>query len=155
MVIDNELHRKLGAALNKEVWELLGKSSRRIDEDWHMIHAAHASHYHWLYAGTIVHEQRGEWLIARVYTTLGHADSALRHAERCAELTAAHASEMKDFDLAYAQEGLARATALKGDREKAAELKARARQLGNQIADAEDRKIFDGDFAAGEWYGVA
>jgi hypothetical protein len=36
-----------------------------------------------------------------------------------------------------------------------AALKARVRQLGDQIADAEDRKMFAGDLAAGEWYGVA
>jgi len=155
MEIDKELHRKLAAALNGEVWDLLGKAARRVDEDWHMIHAAHASHYHWLHAGTLVHEQRGEWLVARVYATLGHADSALRHAERCVELTEAHASEMEHFDLAYASEGLARACALKGDTKRAAGLKAKARELGAKIGDPESRKIFDGDFAGGDWHGVA
>jgi len=155
MDIDKELHRKLGAALNGEVWELLGKVSRRVDEDWHMIHAAHASHYHWLYAGTIVHEQRGEWLIARVYTTLGHTDAALRHARRCVELTQKHQSEMEDFDLAYAQEGLARALALAGEHDAAGKAKADAQKLGAAIADDESRKIFEGDIAAGDWHGVA
>lgn len=155
MDIDKSLHRQLAAALNGEVWNLLGKAERRVDEDWQMIHAAHASHYHWLHAGTIVHEQRGEWLIARVYVTLGHVEPALRHAERCLELSEAHAAEMKDFDMAYAYEGLARACALKGERDRAAALKSKARELGDRIDDPESKEIFDGDFRSGNWHGVA
>ena len=37
------------------------------------------------------------------------------------ELTQSHRAEMSDFDLAYAHEGLARALALQGDRQKAKE----------------------------------
>ena len=95
-----------------------------------------------------MNEQRGEWLIARVYATLGHADSALYHAQRCRAITEEHPDEMKDFDIAYAFEGLARACALAGRADDAARCKKRAREAGDAIADAEDRKIFDGDYEA-------
>jgi hypothetical protein len=93
-------------------------------------------------------------LIAHVYTVLGHAEPALRHAERCMLLTERHRDEMEDFDLAYAHEGLARAAALSGNRELAAANKRRSRELGDLIADAEDKQIFDGDYSGGDWHGV-
>ena len=151
MEIDKKLHGQLGAALNGEVWALLETKSRSEDENRRMVHAAHASHYHWLHAGTGVNQQRGEWLISHVYAELGLADAALRHAKRCAELTRTHRDELKDFDLAYSAEALARAHAVAGNRNEALALKSRARELGDQIAGPEDKKIFDGDFAGGEW----
>ena len=154
MEFDTDLHRKLGATLNGEVWTLLEKQDRTPAEDRRMIHAAHASHYHWLHAGDEVNEQRGEWLIARAYQALGYEEAALRHAERCMELTEQHRDRMEDFDLAFACEGLARANALAGNLEKARELKAKASELGQRIAADEDREVFEGDLAGGEWYGV-
>ena len=69
-----EAHRHFAAGLNGEVWGLLGKEERSVEEDERMVHAAHASCYHWLEIGTGLHQQRGEWLIARVYSELGQAD---------------------------------------------------------------------------------
>jgi hypothetical protein len=119
-----------------------------------MLYAAYACAYHWRFAGTAVHQQRGEWLISRVHVELGHSGEALRHAERCFELTESNKDLMKDFDIAYAYEGLARACALTGDRSRASEFFDLAQKAGNAIADEEDRSIFKGDFTGGEWYGL-
>jgi hypothetical protein len=62
---------------------------------------------------------------------------------------------MSDFDLAYAQEGLARAYAASGDRGKATEHFKQAKALGKQIEDDEDRKIFTDDLMSGDWEGIA
>lgn len=80
-----------------------------------MLHASHASLYHWLQVGTGSHHQRGEWMIAHVLTVLGNGNEAVRHANRCLELTEAHSDLMEDFDLAYAYEAMARSTALAGN----------------------------------------
>ena len=72
-----------------------------------MLHAAHASLYHWLEAGTEVNHQRGIWMISRVHAFLGNSDRALRYAIRCMELTELHSDLMEDFDFAFAWEGLA------------------------------------------------
>jgi hypothetical protein len=155
MEITIEIHRALGKSTHGQVWGLLEKTDRKPDDDYLMQHAAHASLYHWLQAGTGVHAQRGEWLVAHVYTVLGLGETALRHAQRCVDLTGWHKTEMLDFDLAYAYEGLARAYALLGDRQESTKYKAKARQLGDQIADPEDKGIFDADFSAGDWYGIS
>jgi len=150
----DQAHRHFAQSINGEVWELLGMKSRTPEQNERMLHASHASLYHWLAIGTPVNRQRGEWMCAHVNTVLGHADPALRHATRCMELTEEHRADMKDFDLAYAHEGLARAQALAGLREESIENYRRAAELGGAIEDEEDRAIFMGDLHGGEWYGV-
>jgi hypothetical protein len=150
----DEAHKYFAQSINGRVWELLQKSNRSQADNDEMLYAAHACTYHWKFVGTAVHQQRGEWLISHVHVVLGHAKEALRHAERCFELTNANKGLMQDFDIAYAFEGLARAQAMLGDHKLAREFFDLAQQTGNVIANQEDRSIFIGDFEGGDWYGL-
>ena len=150
----NEAHTYFAHFTNNRVWELLQKTNRSQAENDEMLHAAHACAYHWKFAGTAVHQQRGEWLISHIHAVLGHGNEALRHAQRCFELTESNRDLMQDFDIAYAFEGMARAQALLGDHKMAEEFLILAQQAGNAIANEEDRSIFMGDFDGGEWYGL-
>lgn len=150
---EREAHKHFGATVNGEVWELLGRSERTSDDDALMVHAAHASQYHWLKAGTAVHHQRGEWLVSHVYAELGLGEAALRHAQRCLRLTEASRSKMEDFDLAYAYEALARANAIAGSAKDAARFIDLAETAGEAISDEESREIFCGDLVGGNWAG--
>lgn len=149
-----EAQRHFAGKFNGDVWGLLEKADRSKADDEMMVHAAHASCCHWLAVGTGVHHQRGEWIIARVYSELGIAEAALRHARRCQELTEEHADLMEDFDRAYALEGLARAHAVAGNHDEARAYLERAQKAGKGIADEESRKFFDGDLEGGNWYGI-
>jgi len=149
-----EAHKHFAVTLNGKVWELLQKSERSKSEDELMIYAAHASCYHWLNAGTGLNHQRAEWLISHVYTELGQADSALRPALRCLDLTNEFATLMQDFDWAYAYEGVARANALAGRTEEALKYIQLAHEKGQAIANSENKSIFMGDFNGGNWYGL-
>jgi hypothetical protein len=151
---EEEAHRHFAASLNGKVWTLLGKPDRNQAKDELMIHTAHASCCHWLKVGTGVHHQRAEWLIARVYSELDLGEAALRHARRCQELTQEHADLMEDFDRAYAQEALARANAVAGNRGEALKHLQLAEEAGQAIADEESRKFFVGDLADGDWHGL-
>jgi len=150
----NEAHEYFAKSINGRVWELLQKSNRSPSEDDEMLHAAHACTYHWKFVGTSVQQQRGEWLISRVHVVLGHGNEALRHAQRCFELTESNRNLMKDFDIAYAFEGVARAQAMLGDHRIAKEFLILAERAGEAIANEEDRSIFMGDFDSGNWYGL-
>jgi hypothetical protein len=150
----DQAHAHFAKAINGEVWRLLEKSPRTPEEDEQMVHAAHACLYHWLHAGLAANLQRGLWLLARVYAVLGDETQALRYAERCLALTEAHPEAMADFDLAYAQEGMARALALAGRQAEAADYLVQARAAGEAIAGDEDREIFQGDLASEPWNGV-
>ena len=66
------------------VWELLERPGRSAEEDDRMVHAAHASRYHWGQVGQPTQFAIGEWQCARVYSVLGRAEPALHHARRCA-----------------------------------------------------------------------
>jgi len=149
-----QAHGHFAKSLNGKVWELLEKPERSKSEDELMVYAAHASCYHWLKSGTGLNHQRGEWLIAHVYTVLGIEEAALRHATRCLELTHEFADLMQDFDWAYANECLARAHALAGNRDEALKYIQLAEDRGRGIADKEDRQIFMSDFNGGDWYGM-
>jgi hypothetical protein len=149
-----EAHRFFAVHYHGETWKLLEKPDRTRQEDELMIYTAHTSCCHWLKAGTGVNHQRGEWLIARVYSVLGLADMAVRHANRCLELTQQHASLMEDFDWAFAYECVARANAVAGNREEAVKHVQLAQQAGEAIKEEEDRKIFFADFNGGDWNGI-
>jgi hypothetical protein len=134
--------RQLGVDLFNEVWGLM---ESREDDD-RMLHAAHASRYHWGEAEECepANLARGEWQVSRVYAVLGRAEPAIWHARRCLE----HCEQkgIGDWDLAYAYEALARAHALAGNSE-ARDWKTKARAAGDEIAHPEDRKHFDEDYA--------
>lgn len=145
-------HRVHAVATNYLVWDLLGAESRTPDDDQRMVHAAHASAHHWRLAGESLHQARAEWLISRVYAVLGRAEAARHHAARSLAICEDHG--IGDFDLAYAYEAVARAEAAAGEVAAATEWRRRAAEAGNAIANPEDKEIFDGDFAAGPWFGA-
>ena len=64
-VLDSRQHRRLADELFNHAWELLEKPDRTREEDEELIHAAHASRYHWGVAGTALNHARGDWQIAR------------------------------------------------------------------------------------------
>jgi hypothetical protein len=150
----DEAQSHFARSINGRVWELLENDNRTQSENEEMLHAAHASLYHWLYAGTDLNYQRGLWLLTRVHAVLGNNNRALYYANRCMEVTETHSDLMEDFDIAFAYECVARANALSGNDKIARTFLARAVEAGSQIADDEDREIFIEDLKGGDWYGI-
>jgi hypothetical protein len=131
------------------VWELMDKTDRSPAEDATMLEFAHASAYHWSFCGTVVNQQRGYWLISRVYAVLGIPDACLLFAKLCRESTEADLNEMEDFDKAFSFEALARAYALNSELKKTAEMFKSAVEAGKLIKDDEDRIIFSESLNSG------
>lgn len=147
-----EAHQFFAVDLNNRVWELLGNSERTEAEDNEMMWAAYASLYHWSVIGQPINIQRGEWMVSHVNSVLGYPESAVRHAERCWELT--EEQHLTDFDRGYALEALARAYACAGDKEKARKYYSEAVKVGSEIEREEDTKLFMSDLETGPWYGI-
>ena len=146
--LDEATHRQLGKDLFNHTWTLIEKADRTPAESDEMVDATHASSFHWSRGGgTLANAARGQWQIARVYSTLGRGEAATWHANRCLELVeaATRAGVADDWDMAAALEGLARAQAVAGDRGAAIETRARARAALDAIADPEDRQIIEQD----------
>lgn len=137
----------LAKALNNAVWDGLSAVAAGGTADPALADAAHASLHHWREAGGPLEEARGEWLVSRVYAVLGRAEPATYHARRSLEIC--EREGFGGFDLAYACEAVARAAAVAGEPYEG--LRARAAALGAEIADPEDREIFENDLAAPPW----
>ena len=143
--LDEATRRRLAADLYNHTWTLIEITDRSPAQNDEMIHSAHASRYHWGEVGEPVNFARGEWLCSRVYSVLGRAEPALWHARRCVEID--EASGARDWDIASAYESMARALAVGGDLAGAREWAARARAACDEIAEAEDREVIEGDLA--------
>ncbi len=133
--------RPLAAQLFNETWRLLEQETRsRPDED-RMMHAAHASRYHWgqVPGVTPAHLARGEWQISRVYAVLGRGEPALHHARRVLEIC--QQNGIGDWDLAFAYEAAARAHAVAGDLGQARAHTDLALAAVANIAEADDRDL--------------
>ena len=142
---DADEQRRLAADLFNLVWTLLESPDRTAEQDERMLHAAHASRFHWGEIGEPVNLARGDWQVSRVYAVLGRAEPALHHAQRC--LATCQANDIQDFDLAFAYEALARASAVAGRSDDAANYAGLARRAGERIGEPEEREIFFSDLA--------
>ena len=152
-----EIHEKIAKETFNKTWDYLDKKDRTDKDNLNMIHTAHTSRYHWGILvskgkGQQINLQRAEWIISRVYTILGRGEPALYHAKQCLKLT--EENDIGDFDLAFAYEAVARASALlqnKGDFKKYNDL---AMKAGEEIKQKEDKdKIFE-DLNSGLWFGM-
>lgn len=148
----SEWHRFFAVDCNQLVWKLLAKTDRTADDNLTMLHAAHASYFHWLQVGKIENHVRGEWMCARVYTVLGETEPALRHAQHALSICEEHG--IGDFDLAYAYEAMARAHAAADQRYAARQFHVLAAGAAHEIKQEDDRKIFLQDLHAEPWFGV-
>jgi len=140
-----ETQRQVAVELFNLTWALLDSAERTLDQDDRMLHAAHASRFHWGEAGEQLNLARGEWQCSRVYAVLGRAEPALYHARRCLELC--EANGIGDFDRAFSWEALARAQVVAGDLPEATRSLARARELAEAIVEDVDREIVVADLA--------
>ncbi|HYN33264.1 MAG TPA: hypothetical protein VES40_11610 [Ilumatobacteraceae bacterium] len=151
-VADGALHRRLGIEAFNATWELIdGRDYAPADVD-ELLARAYASAYHWKRASDRGPENdaRASWLLSRCHVVLGHGDLALHHADRCTAVVAE--AGLVDFDLGYAHEARARALACLGRLDEAGEEFAAARVV--DVADDEDRELFEGDLAAEPWFGL-
>jgi DNA-binding transcriptional MerR regulator len=139
--IDIPIERRLAAALFNATWTLLEKEKRSREEDDEMLHMAHASRHHWgrVAEVTPAHLGRGEWQCSRVYAVLGRSEPSLHHAHRYLELC--QENGIADWDLAFAYEALARASAVAGDHDQARAYTEQALAAAEDIADDDDREL--------------
>ncbi|HFD04816.1 MAG TPA: hypothetical protein ENJ25_01570 [Firmicutes bacterium] len=135
-----KFHKKFAIDLFNYVWSLMDKEIRSKEEDLEMIHAAHASRYHWGRIGSPIEIIRGEWQISRVYSVLKMGESALFHASQ--SLTLCQKNRIGDFDIAFAYEALARAYSVLGKEDEKNKYISLARSAGDKILDEENKKYF-------------
>ena len=150
---EQKMHHYMGIEMNIQTWNLLGKEDRNEQDDVRMVNFAQASLYHWRKSHKYkpVNEQRGQWMLSRVYAVLCKGEEALSHAEETSKLT--KEQDLKDFDLAYSYEALARANAAVGNNNECTKWLQKAQEAGTHISNAEDKKYFISDLESTPWFG--
>ncbi len=138
-----ECHKNFAVNLFNKTWEIIDKEERTQEEIDLMIHAAHASRYHWGEIGKPIHFERGEWQISRVHSILKMPESALYQAKRSLEIC--KENEIGDFDIAFAYEAMARAYSILGDDKEFKIYHLLAEEAGKKIEKKEDREYFFSD----------
>jgi hypothetical protein len=128
---EKECHKKFAVDCFNLVWTLMDKKDRTKKEDDKMVHAAHASRFHWGEIGTPIEFDRGEWQISRVYTVVKRPESAVYHAMRCLEIC--KENNIGDWDIAFAYEAMARAYAAAGQKTECKKYIELANKAGEQI----------------------
>jgi len=147
--VEETWHRTQAITANNSVWELLDTDAPKTTE---LLSRAYAASYHWARAAGRGPENaaRASWLLSRCHVVLGNGELALHHADECAAVVAE--SGLRDFDLGYAHEARARALALLGRDDEARTELAAARAV--EVADDEDRAIFESDLDAPPWFAL-
>lgn len=146
VTLDSTVHRYFAVHFNQKVWKLLSKSSITIDEGYELIDYAHASNLHWRFAGSAINQQRGMYLIARVFLALGNPEAALIYAQKCYDITNQNPEGIKDFDYAYAEEIMWKCELALNNTDKAETHKNECKKMALLINNEEDKKIFMTDF---------
>ena len=140
--MNNNNHHYMGIEMNMQTFELLDKKDRSKKDNIRMINFAKASLYHWRKSDKykVVNEQRGQWLISHVYAILDKSYEALSYAKETLKIT--EDNNLKDFDLAYAYESIARAHSISENIDESEEWYKKAKTAGDLIADTKDKEYF-------------
>jgi hypothetical protein len=150
----DKAHRWFAVELNNRAWDLIEAESWTAEQEQELIHAAHASTYHWRQVGSPLNHLRALSLLASAYNLVGDYSAGLRYAKDCVAMMDGQANDATHFDRAVAYACLARAGAGLGKTDQARQDKQRARDEAAKIEDAGERKVFDDLLTAGEWHGV-
>ena len=148
---ESEGHKHFAKKFNNMVWEILEKQEKSDEDKELMIGAAHASKLHWKYAGTLIHDIRGQWMLSRVYSVMKNPELALFYSKKCLQLC--EKNDILDFDLSYAYEACSRAAACSGNKIEFEKYFTLAKDAASKIKDNEDRKIFESDLNGDPWFG--
>jgi len=139
-----ELHRWHAVECNNLAWSLSEQPSRTPAQDEEMLDAAHAAAFHWGKVGTELTHAHAKMLLGHVHAVLGHGQTAWAYARAAYDYISTH--EPADWEIAFAHAVLAHAAYADEDPNLHLRHYTRAEELGNVIADAEDRAIFSTTF---------
>lgn len=136
-------HRHFSAICFNQVWELLDLPERTVEQQRQMVDLSLASVYHWRQRSDCadLNLSVGYWLVSRVHATLGRAYEALHYAGVCES----YSGEAPPFYRGYAFEARARALAMLGQLEAAAQARGVGQALLEQITDEQERLLLATD----------
>lgn len=137
-------HRRFAIDANNRAWALIELAQRSPADDAEMLNIAHASAWHWSKVGTAHNAALADMLLAQVHALLGDGPNATRYAD--ATFAYFGTRESEPWEMAFTHAVTAHAAHAAGDHGRHRQHYATARDLGNALANAEERAIFDATF---------
>jgi hypothetical protein len=142
-----QIHQQLSTACFNQCWDLIDKTDRAPEDVENMLLLSYASLWHWKQRPdqTPTNLSVGYWQASRVNALAGLADTAEWFARRCLEVSVTNL--LPPFYVGYAYEAAARASLVRGARDRALEqLRAAGKELA-KVTDEEERKLLQADLA--------
>ena len=138
-----EFHKKIAIKSNGGIWSVLDKTSPSKEDLDSTLEMAFTSLYHWKQIGKPINIARGEYMISRVFSSMGKGEAALHYAERTLKFTEEDEGKA-DFDMGFAYEVLAKAYSVLGDKNNCMKYKEMSQTVIDTLGE-EDRKISQGE----------
>jgi hypothetical protein len=137
--------RAAAVVSNNIASELLERKGRTAAQDALMEKAAHAARTYWTRVGDWTNDERADYLLSLVHTSLGRAKEGRQYADRGLATIAANGEEKVDQAFLY----LARARACRdlGATQQHADALTHARSLAAEFGDAGLTEWFEGELA--------
>ena len=139
-----QAHRWFAVEYNNTTWDFLETSDRSDAESEEMIHRAHAAFLHWKEVGAPINTLRAYNLLTYVYAMKGDGKAALHYSDLTIRVQQDDPKGLTDWDVALIYDAAARAYDASGNKEKAEEYKAKAKEAGEEIQG--DRDVFMATF---------
>jgi hypothetical protein len=142
-------HKKQSVDLFNGTWNYLDKKDRTPEEDDLMVNLSHASRYHWGvrvekgWDATPINLGRGDWQLSRVYAVLGDGKRAVHYGKNYLDIC--EKEGIKDWDLAYAYEALARGYAVAGEAKNKDKYLTLAKKALDDVKDKQTKDMILGD----------
>lgn len=142
-------HRKQAVDLFNATWTYLSKEKRTKEEDDTMVNLSHASRYHWgvrvenNWDATLINLGRGDWQLSRVYAVIGDGNRAVHYGKTYLDICKKEG--IKDWDLAYAYEAIARGYAVAGDEKNKTKYIDLAKKATAEVEGKEARDMLESD----------
>lgn len=139
-----QAHKYFSVDCFNKAWDHMDKDGSRSDEEnMEMLHTAIASLWHWTQREDVAAKSLsiGYWQVARVYCLIGQPNNARRYGL----MSLHYAKELPPFFKGYAYEALARAEMIANNRVVMKVYLEKAREMLDQVQEAEDRRILAKD----------
>ena len=132
-------HKAIAVATYNRCWDLLDQGERSAGDDIELLTAAFTSRYHWRVVGGEMQGIVADWMVSRATGETGDTDLAVRFGHLA--LDEVQAGDHPAWLRASVLEGVARAYAHAGDRERRDEYVGLAWRALDEEADPEDREV--------------
>lgn len=139
-------HRAFAVAAFNGTWELIDLPERSPEQDRRMLTLAFAARWHWGEIGTAENIAVSDWQIGHVAALAGEVSLAQRYSLSAYDI--ARSGDLPDWLRASTAEGMARASAVAGDRAGYQRYAEEARALLDSLDDEEDRDLITGQLAS-------